>query len=49
MFMKVQVSSNWYIRQYDSNFTRTHDPGGPVYYSNHKTTEHLLDGRNIKY
>ena len=50
MFMKVQVSSTWKKKKkFDKkdSMIRTHDPDGPVYYSNHWTTEDLLQGDEI--
>ena len=37
MFMKVQVSLTWKKKKFDKkdSMIRTHDPDGPVYYSNH--------------
>ena len=45
MFMKVQVFSIWKKKKFDTKDSRirTHDPDGPVYYANHKTTEDLLE------
>ena len=51
MFMKVQISSIWKKKNdtKDSRI-RTHDPDDPVCYTNHKTTEDLLEeGKSFKY
>ena len=40
-----ESASQFEIKKIDSKDSRirTHDPGGPLYYANHQTTEDLLD------